>query len=303
MDLKKLRYFIAVAEELHFNRAAQKLNITQPPLSQQIQGLEEDLGVKLFERTKRQVQLTSAGAIFLEESRNIVAQLERSIKMTQLASQGKVGQLSIAFVDSAAGGMMVNVVKKFRERYPDVQLTLTEMTSAQQLKALHDGKIHVGFLRWADPSPSITSRLCTNESLVAVLPEMHPLAIHPNLSLSSLANEPFILSPHHMGASYHDLILDVCEQHGFKPRIVQEAVQMYTIVNLVAAGIGISIVPSSVCVFQRSGVVFRSFDEDTPPVPLYAAWKTANRETVLAHFLQVVEEMADSHTSKIVSTV
>lgn len=271
MDLKKLRYFIAVAEELHFNRAAKKLNITQPPLSQQIQSLEEELGVKLLERTKKQVRLTSAGAIFLEESRNMVSQLEKSIRMTQLASQGKFGHLSIAFVDSASGSLMVNALKNFRERFPDVKLTLFEMTSAQQLKAIHDGKVHVGFLRWADPSIHITSQLYTNESLIAVLPATHPLAHHPTLSLRSLAEESFILSPPHMGASFHDLILDFCRQHGFQPQIVQEAVQMYTIVNLVAAGIGISIVPSSVSVFQRSDVVFRSFHEDSLSVPLYAA--------------------------------
>ncbi|TXK73509.1 LysR substrate-binding domain-containing protein [Paenibacillus sp. N3.4] len=297
MDLKKLRYFITVAEELHFNRAAKKLNMTQPPLSQQIQGLEEELGVKLFERTKRQVRLTSAGAIFLEESRNMVSQLERSIKMTQLAYQGKKGQLSIAFVDSAVGGMMVNVLKEYRKRFPDVQLTLSEMTSAQQLKALHAGKIDVGFLRLLDPSKHITTRLYTNESLVAVLPELHPLAVHPTVSLHALANEPFILSPHHMGASFHDLIIDFCRQHGFQPHIVQEAVQMYTIVNLVAADIGISIVPSSVSVFQRSDIVFRSFNEVTPRVPLYAAWKTDRSEIVLTQFLEVVEETANSQTS------
>lgn len=292
MDLKKLRYFIAVAEELHFNRAAKKLNITQPPLSQQIQSLEEELGVKLLERTKRQVRLTSAGAIFLEESRNVVAQLERSIKITQLASQGKFGQLSIAFVDSASGSLMVNALKKFRERFPDVKLTLFEMTSVQQLKAIHDGKVHVGFLRCADPSIHINSRLYTNESLMAVLPQTHPLAHHSTLSLRSLADESFILSPPHMGASFHNLILDFCGQHGFQPQIVQEAVQMYTIVNLVAAGIGISIVPSSVSVFQRSDVVFRSFQEESPSIPLYAAWKTGTHETVLTHFLEVVEETA-----------
>jgi len=297
MDLKKLRYFIAVAEELHFNRAAQKLNMTQPPLSQQIQVLEEELGVKLLERTKRQVRLTTAGAIFLEEARNIVAHLERSIKMTQLASEGKIGNLSIGFVDSAAGGMMVNVLKEYRERFPDVQLTLSEMTSAEQLKALHDGEIDVGFHRLLDPSKHITSRLFTNESLVAVLPKTHPLADQPTVSLHALAEEPFILSPHHMGASFHDLIIDFCRQHGFQPRIVQEAVQMYTIVNLAAAGIGISIVPSSVSVFQRSDVVFRSFDEDTPRVPLYTAWKTEKSETVLTHFLKAVEETAASQTS------
>lgn len=125
MDLKKLRYFIAVAEELHFNRAASKLNMTQPPLTQQIQSLEEELGVKLLERTKRQVRLTAAGAVFLDESRRMVSQLEQAVTRTKRASQGKTGHLSIAFVDSAVGGMLVNVIKGFRERFPEVELSLS----------------------------------------------------------------------------------------------------------------------------------------------------------------------------------
>jgi DNA-binding transcriptional LysR family regulator len=290
MDLKKLHYFIAVAEELHFNRAASKLNMTQPPLTQQIQSLEEELGVKLLERTKRQVRLTAAGAVFLDESRRIVSQLEQAVTRTKRASQGKIGHLSIAFVDSAVGGMLVNVIKGFRERFPEVELSLLEMTSAEQRKALADEKIDVGFLRVAEPSIHITSRLFTNETLVAVLPKNHSLALHPALSVQALADEPFILFPHRMGTSFHDLILDFCRQHGFLPHIVQEAVQMYTIVNLVAAGIGISIVPSSVAVFQRSDVVFRTFIEEPPLVPLYAAWKTDRSEPVLANFLDVMKE-------------
>ncbi|MEK8129930.1 LysR substrate-binding domain-containing protein [Paenibacillus filicis] len=299
MDLKKLRYFIAVAEELHFNRAAKKLNMTQPPLSQQIQSLEEELGVQLLDRTKREVRLTPAGTIFLEESRSLIAQLERSIQRTQLAAQGKTGQLTLAFVDSAVGGTMVNVIKQFRERFPHVQLTLLEMTSAQQLKALHDGAIHIGFLRSADRSAFIASRLYTNESPVAVLPVTHPLASSSTLSLQSLADEAFVWFPHQMGGSFHDLLVGICREHGFEPRIVQEAVQMYTIVNLVAAGIGISIVPSSVSVFQRSDVVFLPFHEDTPQLPLYAAWQPDNRNPVLTHFLMIMEETADQ-TSKLV---
>ncbi|MGE6226733.1 LysR family transcriptional regulator [Paenibacillus chitinolyticus] len=298
MDLKKLHYFIAVAEELHFNRAAKKLNMTQPPLSQQIQVLEEELGVKLFERTKRQVRLTPAGTVFLEESRSLVAQLEQSIKKTRLAGQGKIGNLSIAFVDSAVGGTMVAVLKAFRERFPDVQLTLTEMTTAGQLQALHEAKIDVGFLRSADPSPHITSRLYTNESLLAALPVTHRLAKQSLLSVQSLADEPFILFPRDKGASFHDLILDFCLKHGFQPRIVQEAVQMYTIVNLVAAGIGISIVPSSVSAFRREDVVFRSFSEIAPSVPLYASWKTDRNESVLMNFLDVLEEKTAGEASR-----
>ncbi|SEG74926.1 LysR substrate-binding domain-containing protein [Paenibacillus sp. UNC499MF] len=289
MDLKKLHYFIAVAEELHFNRAAKKLNMTQPPLSQQIQVLEEELGVKLFERTKRQVRLTPAGAVFLEESRSLVAQLEQSIRKTQLAGQGKTGNLSIAFVDSAVGGTMVEVLKAYREKFPDVQLTLTEMTTTQQLKALHDKKIDVGFLRSAGPSAHINSRLYANESLLAVLPVTHPLAAQMSLSIHALADEPFIMPPHNKGAAFHELIFGFCGKHGFQPRIVQEAVQMYTIVNLVAAGIGISIVPSSVSAFRREDVVFRSFSEITPSVPLYASWKS-DSDAVLTNFLNILEE-------------
>ncbi|MBP1992184.1 LysR substrate-binding domain-containing protein [Paenibacillus eucommiae] len=294
MDLRKIHYFIAVAEELHFNRAAEKLNMTQPPLSQQIQALEEELGVKLFERNKRTVRLTAAGSVFWEEAQLILSQLERSIKITQMAGQGIVGHIIIGFVDSAADGIMVDMLSLFRERFPNIQLTLREMTSAQQWQALHDGTIHIGFLRFIEPAKHIDFRALAKESLVAVLPKHHPLAELPALSVCSLKDEPFILFPRHFGAPFHDLIIGFCAQHGFYPNVMQEAVQMYTIVNLVAANLGVSIVPSSVSVFQRSGVVFRPFEESTPPVPLYAAWRTDLNENVLSKFLDTVNEVANS---------
>jgi len=292
MDIRKLHYFIAVAEALHFSRAAEKLNMTQPPLSQQIQDLETELGVKLLERNKRQVRLTPAGAVFLEEAKMILSQLERSIKTTQLADQGIIGNLVVGFVDSAAGDILVDILKGFRERFPQIQLTLREMTSTQQWQALKDGTIHVGFLRFIEPSKHIECRTFTNESLVAVLPEKHPLAKLPAISVGSLVNEPFILFPRHFGASFHDLILGFCAQYGVYPHVVQEAIQMYTIVNLVAADLGVSIVPSSVAVFQRSGVVYRPFEENVPKVPLYIAWRTDVNESVLSAFLRTVEELS-----------
>ncbi|UHA71876.1 LysR substrate-binding domain-containing protein [Paenibacillus sp. 481] len=297
MDLRKLHYFIAVAEELHFNRAAQKLNMTQPPLSQQIQVLEEELGVKLLERNKRHVRLTPAGAVFLEEAKMILAQLERSIKMTQLASKGITGHLVVGFVDSAVGDSMVDIFKAFRERFPQIQLTLREMTSAQQTQALLDETIHVGFLRSTEPAKYIQYRNFTNESLVAVLPEQHPLAGEPSLSVRSLATEPFILFPRHHGIPLHNLITGFCVRHGVYPNVVQEAIQMYTIVNLVAANLGISIVPSSVAVFQRSGVVFRSFAESTPLVPLYTAWRTDKENAALSAFLETMEDICSQLSS------
>ncbi|MFP3388515.1 LysR substrate-binding domain-containing protein [Brevibacillus sp. SIMBA_040] len=292
MDIRKLQYFIAVAEELHFNRAAEKLNMTQPPLSQQIQDLEKELGVTLLERNRRQVRLTPAGAVFLEEAKMILAQLERSIKTTQRVSQGMIGQVSIGFVDSAAGDIMVNILKVFRELYPDIQLSLCEMTSAQQWRALYDGTIHAGFLRYMEPAKHIDYLTCTNESLVAVLPEQHPLAKQSAISVGSLGAERFIMFPRHLGASFHDLIIGFCAKHGVYPNVVQEAIQMYTIVNLVAANLGISIVPSSVSAFQRSGVVFRPFMESVPPVPLYTAWRTDVNQPVLSAFIKTVKEVS-----------
>ncbi len=294
MDIRKLRYFIAVAEELHFNRAAEKLNMTQPPLSQQIQALEKELGVKLLERSKRQVRLTPAGAVFLEEAKTILAQLERSIKTTQLAGRGISGHLVIAFVDSAAGGLMIDILKGFREHFPQIQLTLREMTSAQQEQALLDGSVHVGFLRAIEPAKHLAYRTFAIESLFAVLPEQHPLARQPLLSVSSLECEPFVLFPRHLGVGFHRLIMEFCSQHGVYPNVVQEAIQMYTIVNLVAANLGVSIVPSSVAEFRRSGVVFRPFKESAPPVPLYAAWRTDTDKAVLSAFLETMEAVCSA---------
>ncbi len=292
MDIKKLQYFIAVAEELHFNRAAEKLNMTQPPLSQQIQALENEIGVKLLERNKRQVRLTSAGAVFLEEAKSILSQLERSIKTTQLVDQGIIGHLNIGFIDSAAGGVLVDMLKMFRERYPQVQLTLHEMTSAQQWQALHEGTIHIGFVRYTESGKHIEHRPLVNESLIAVLPEQHHLAHLPVLSIRSLALEPFISFPRHLGAPFHDLIMSFCAQHDMYPNVVQEAIQMYTIVNLVAANLGVSIVPSSVAIFQREGVAFRPFEESTPSIPLYAAWRTDCDRASLSALLEIIGQMS-----------
>lgn len=296
MDIRKLHYFIAVAEELHFNRAAEKLNMSQPPLSQQIQALEKEIGVKLLERNTRQVRLTPAGTVFLEEAKLILSQVERSITTTKLASRGLSGHLIIAFVDSAAGGLMVDLLRAFRERFPHIQLTLREKTSAQQGQALLDGSIHIGFLRSIEPAKSIHYRTFTSESLVALLPEQHPLASQQILSVSSLKLEPFILPPRHLGVPFHDLIMGFCAQHGVYPNVVQEAIQMYTIVNLVAANLGVSIVPSSVSVFRRSGVVFRPFAESVPSVPLIAAWRTDTDKRALSAFLETMEDISPADT-------
>lgn len=287
MDIRKLRYFIAVAEELHFHRAAERLNMTQPPLSQQIQNLEEELGVKLLERTKKMVRLTPAGAVFLDQARLILAQLERSIHLTQKVDQGIVGHITIAFVDSASGSMMVDMLRRFRVAYPQIEITLREMTSSEQPQALQDGQIHIGFLRYQEHKPNVSFRIFQEETLMVVVPDDHPLAEQIQVSITDLAEEDFILFPSHLGSPFHRLVREFCREHGVEPRITQEAIQMYTIVNLVAAGMGVSIVPSSVEVFQRRGVVFLPLIEKPPSVPLYMAWRTDMNQGVVTRFIHM----------------
>lgn len=197
-----------------------------------------------------------------------------------------------------AGGLMIDLIQAFRGRFPQIQLTLREMTSAQQGQALLDGTIHIGFLRSIECAKPIDYRTFTSESLIAILPEQHPLVSQQILSVSSLKLEPFILPPRHLGVPFHDLIMGFCAQHGVYPNVVQEAIQMYTIVNLVAANFGVSIAPSSVAVFQRSGVGFRPFEESVPSVPLIAAWRTDTDKGALSAFLETMEDISPAATNE-----
>ncbi|MGG0240057.1 LysR substrate-binding domain-containing protein [Bacillus rhizoplanae] len=289
MDIRKMRYFIMVAEELNFSRAAERLRMAQPPLSQEIRKLEEELGVQLFHRTKRMVELTDAGKIFLEGSQQTLFQLERAIKETQLAAQGKIGNLIIGFVDSTE--IVIEVLNKFRERFPKIHLILREMTTEQQLKALYEKQIHIGFIRSKQNNEILSSEVCSEESLRLVLHQDHPFASLPEIPLQLLIDEPFILFPRHLGPNFYDLIISYFRDHGVSLKIVQEAIQMQTIVNLVATGMGVSVVPSSVESYKRSGVIYKKIQETTPKVNLYVGWRQDEKSAVVDHFLTVVREV------------
>ncbi|MGE7926607.1 LysR substrate-binding domain-containing protein [Lysinibacillus xylanilyticus] len=289
MDIRKMRYFMMVAEELNFSRAAERLRMAQPPLSQEIRKLEEELGVQLFHRTKRMVELTDAGRIFLEGSQQTLLQLERTIKETQLAAEGKIGSLIIGFVDSTE--IVIEVLNKFRERFPKIQLILREMTTEQQLKALYEKQIHIGFIRSKLDNGILTSEVCSEESLRLVLHQDHPFASLPEIPLRLLIDEPFILFPRHMGPSFYDLIISYFWDHGVSLNVVQEAIQMQTIVNLVATGMGVSVVPSSVESYKHPGVIYKKIQETTPKVNLYVGWREDEKSAVVNHFLTVVREM------------
>jgi DNA-binding transcriptional LysR family regulator len=290
IELRHLHYFIAVAEELHFSRAAERLHISQPPLSQQIRSLEDELGVKLFERTKRQVQLTEAGKVLLERSYLVLAQLEAAIEETQKIGRGEVGRLAIGFVGSATYTVLPDILSVFREQFPAVELRLHELTTSEQIQALHHKQIDVGIVRSAIIEPGLGTECILLESLVLALPQTHPLSSLVNVPLSALADELFILFPAKMGLIFYEQIINFCQQAGFRPKVSQEAIQMQTIVSLVAAGLGIAFVPASLQNFHRSGVIYRPLQEQTPKTGLYLAWRQHDSSPVIKAFLDLARK-------------
>jgi len=290
IELRHLHYFIAVAEELHFSRAAQRLCISQPPLSQQIRGLEDELGVKLFERTKRQVHLTEAGKVFLDRSYQVLAQLEQAIAVTQRIGRGEVGRLAIGFVGSATYTVLPNILSVFREQFPAVELRLHELTTAEQIQALHHKQVDIGIVRSVIIEPSLSTECVLQESIILALPQTHPLSAQTKVSLSTLADESFILFPAKMGPIFYEQIINICQQAGFRPKVAQEAVQMQTIVGLVAAGLGIAFVPACLQNFPRSGVIYRPLQEQTPKTGLYLAWRQHDSSPVIRAFLGLAQK-------------
>ncbi len=257
MELRHLRYFSTVATELHFGRAAEKLHIAQPPLSKQIQDLEAELGFELFNRTKRSISLTPAGQAFLIEVNQIFQQLDRAIDIGRKTSRGELGQISIGFVGSATYNILPVILQQFRDRYPHVQIELHELTTDRQLIWLREGRIDIGLIRPPMIGVGFASQIIFRESLVVALPIDHHLAELDTIELSSLATEPFILFPRQLAPGLYDPIIAICQAAGFSPQVVQECIQMQTIVSLVSANMGVSILPESIQEAQRQGVVYK----------------------------------------------
>jgi DNA-binding transcriptional LysR family regulator len=287
MELRHARYFVAVAEELHFGRAAERLLMAQPPLSQQIQNLEEELGVQLFLRTKRRVQLTEAGKAFLPQARLMLQQAEQAIQVAQRASRGETGSLTVGFVGSACYALLPPLLRRFRENYPDVHVTLHELTTSQQVQELQQHRLHVGLLRPPISDTALRVETIFREALIVALPNDHPLISLSQVPLRMLANEAFILFPPTLGPGFYHQIISICLQVGFTPRVAQEAVQMQTIVSLVAGGMGIALVPASLLNLQRVGVAYRPLQEETPLFETAMAWSPDDPSPILPHFLEI----------------
>ncbi len=287
MELRHLRYFVTLAEELHFGRAAERLHIAQPPLSQQIRQLETELGFQLFHRTKRTVQLTQSGQVFLASVQGIFRQLEQAIQVGRQTSRGEMGQLVIGFVSSAAYNVLPTILRTFRTRVPGVSLELHELTTNEQSQWLREGRIDVGFLRPPVEEDLFNFEIIFEEALVVALPEAHGLANQSSVSLRSLSNDPFILFPRTLAPGLFDQIISLCQQADFSPIVAQQAIQMQTIVSLVAAEMGVAIVPQSLQHLQRTGVVYKPIQQSTTLVAIAMIWRQNDTSPTVQRFLEV----------------
>ncbi|HEY4541140.1 MAG TPA: LysR family transcriptional regulator [Noviherbaspirillum sp.] len=290
LELRQLRYFVAVAEENHFGRAAARLHMTQPPLSQAIQSLEAALGTPLFARTRRSVALTAAGAALLPEARRLLQQAAALPELARRAASGTSGTMSLAFVSTVDYGVLPPLLREFRERYPQVQIELREATSNVQEEDLLQGRIDAGLVippLAAHAKSALDYLTVTSEPLVLAVPE-GLLGKRKSASLAQVAGMPLIIFPRRIAPAFHDTILGCFRDAGLTPRIGQEAIQMQTIVGLVSAGMGIALVPQSVSNLQRPGVEYKKLPETDVLVDTGLAWRRDNPSPILHAFLELV---------------
>ncbi|HYJ18236.1 MAG TPA: LysR family transcriptional regulator [Burkholderiales bacterium] len=294
MQLRHLRYFVTLAEELHFGRAAEKLHISQPPLSMQIRALEDELGVMLFNRTQRHVALTQAGHALLGEARQILARVEQAVLITRRAGRGEIGELAVGFISVADYNVLPVVLREFRRRYPLVNLTLREATTDAQVRDLVAGRLDVGFLLPPVAEPALESVAILREPLIVALPEKHPLAMKPGkLALEKLKDAPFILFPRPNAPGLYDDVVSCCKAAGFSPRVEQEAIQMQTIISLVSAELGVALIPASLTNLRRTGVVYKALRQQSPLTEIHLAWRRGDELPALRVFVDLaVQQVA-----------
>jgi DNA-binding transcriptional LysR family regulator len=292
LELRQLRYFVTVAEELHFGRAAERLHMTQPPLSQTIAALEEQLGAPLFLRSRRQVALTPAGSALLPEARRILAQAGELPGLVRRAAAGEAGRLTLAFVTSADYSVLPPFLNRYRAAYPQVQIVLQEATSDLQVEELLRGRIDAGLL-----IPPLADKARIDLDYMKVLEEPLILAAPAGLTalagggpvrLADLPSLPLIIFPRQVSPALHDAILACFRAAGVTPEIGQEAIQMQTIVSLVSAGMGMALVPQSVSNLMRPGVEYRALADPTPLVETGLSWRRDNSSPVLHGFLDLI---------------
>jgi DNA-binding transcriptional LysR family regulator len=289
IELRHLRYFLAVAEALHFSRAAQRLGIAQPPLSQQIKRLEQLLGHPLFERTTRGVKLTLAGQLLSERARSTLEKVDDDLAQVRRLGRGEEGTLTVGFSGSVMFTNLPAVIGTYRQRYPKVELRLREFVTSAQIAALLDGTLDLGFMRDGDPTEGIEMTTLLKEQYVAVLPETHILARKRQLRVNDLRKEMFILFARRMGPLAYDRTVACCETDGFRPNIVQDAPQWPTLVRLVAAGLGVSLAPACVATVTIPGAVYRELHTSCRTT-IDLGIKAGSERILAANFIEIARE-------------
>ena len=289
MELRHIRYFLAVAEEQNFTRAAARVGIGQPPLSQQIKDLETEVGAPLFHRIPQGAELTEAGRAFLEHVRVIPVQAERATRAAQRAARGEIGSLRVGFVGSAPfNRVMPATIRSFRRAYPDVEMSFEESNAMRLIVSLEDGELDAAFFRFNEsPSDDLQVRLLSEERMVVALPATHPAAKSVEIDLVRLRNDALILIPRDVGPSLFDTVMLACRQAGFEPILGQSAPQLSSVVSLVAAELGFSMVPESMRQLQLTGVTYRDVAGDAPLTRLALAYRRGETSKIVRNFVDL----------------
>ena len=285
-ELRQLRHFVAVAEQLHFGRAAAALNMSQPPLSRSIQELERRLGATLLARSRRKVELTPEGARFLEEAKRVLGQLERAVLEVGRMAAGASGRLRLGFVSLADYGVLPELLKAYKASRPGVSLALREMLSPEQAVALAANELDFGLLL-PPVAGDLEHLVVQRERFVVALPSRHRLArARGRIAVREIANEAFVMVPREIAPGLHDIVAMLAARAGFSPRVAQEAIQMQTVVSLVSSGLGIAVVPASVANLGRRGVVYRQIADAHAPLDLWLAWRRGSLGAAGREFVQ-----------------
>lgn len=288
-----MKFFLAVAEDLHFTRAAGRLRVAQPNLSQEIRRLEREIGVDLFTRTKRSVALTPAGHTFLQHVRALLNATADAVHATQRASRGEIGRIRLGSVSAATFGVIPNAVVRFRSAYPNVEILLSELYSVEAPDALRTGRLDLCVLHPpANVELALNIEPIWNEQLVAVLPAKHPLAGSQRIGLPTLRSEPWILWPREMATRLYDEVIAACAAAGFEPRVVQRAARITTVMSIVAAGLGVALLPITVARLGIGGAIFRPLRPPRVSVPVAFAWRQGQTAPELTHFMALARDSA-----------
>jgi DNA-binding transcriptional LysR family regulator len=285
MEFRHLRYFLVLAEELHFGRAARRLSISQPPLSLNIQQLEASVGAQLFERDSKGVRLTAAGRAFRESATALLAQAEEARLLAREIEAGAVGRLRVGFVGSMLYRGLPQRLREFQARYPGIQVALTELNSQEQIDGLLQGRLDAGFIHTGRVPDELATRLVHSEPFVCCMPEDHPLTVRRALKLTELRGDPFVLFSRKASPDYYTRIVDMCAAEGFYPQVRHEVRHWLSVVSLVSQGMGVAVVPAALQRSAMAGAAFRPLVGSTVPSEVYCAWKALPDHPARDHFV------------------